>query len=605
MDFHSAFTLATLAAAGTLFALTRLRPDAVALLVIVALTVAGVLDVRRAVAGFGDPVILLVAALFVVGEGLARSGVADALSDRMLKLAGKGEARQVVLLMVAAGVVGSAMSSTATVALLMPVALRIAAQSRRSPSGLLMPLAYAGLVSGMMTLIATTPNLVVSAQLVQEGHAPFSMFEFTPIGVAVMLVAIAWMLTGGRRLLPTGATPPDADAPMQGLIERFALDGHIHVAAVGAESPLGRRRLDDLRLQPERGITVLAIRRRDGIVDTVVAARADAMLLPGDLVAIECATDAYLRAVADGILSPVAPDEGKYERWRRGLGIAEVIVAPESPLAGQTLADATFTRRFDLHVVAIRRVGQALTGRVSTKPLAAGDTLLVAGAWDRIAKLRDATRELVVASVPFEAGGPAPDARRATAALAIMIAMVVVMALNLTAPVIVAICAALAMVALRVVSMEEAYRSVSWRTIVLIAGLLPLADALGSTGLLMRAADAITSVSGASSPVVLQSILFLMTALLGSILSNTATAVIMAPLAIDVATRTGASPAVMGMTVAIACSAGFHTPISSPVVTLVAVPGGYRFLDYVKVGVPLLALTWLVCLTVLPLVVRG
>ncbi|MBL9148376.1 MAG: SLC13 family permease [Phycisphaerae bacterium] len=603
MSFDAALTLTTLCVAGALFASGKIRSDLVAILVVVTLVIGGVLAPDRALAGFGDPVVVLVAALFIVGEGIARSGLADTISDRLLKIGGRSETRQIVLLMLVAGLIGSVMSSTATVALLMPVALRLAGASRHSPSGVLMPLAYGGLISGMMTLIATTPNLVVNAQLIQADLTPFSMFDFTPIGVTALILGIAWMTLGGRRLLPDGRTPEDPTTSLDALADRFGLKGQLHVAAVPDGSAIMRRRLGDLTLQAERGITVLAIRRRDGLVDTVFSARADSMLLPGDYAALECSTDAYLRAVADGVLAPVPPDEADFDRWRRGVGIAELVIAPESTLVGKSVADLKFYASYELHVVAIRRVGKPLGGRVSTKPLASGDTLLVAGAWDRIARLREASHDLVIVNIPFEAGGPPADARRAWVALLVLLAMVVAMATNLVPPVIAALTAALAMIAGRSLTVDEAYRAVSWRTVVLIAGLLPLAEALQTTGLMGKAAEGMAAALGSAPQPVLQTALFVATALLGSFLSNTATAVVMAPLAIDVATRTGAPPQVMAMTVAIACSAAFHTPIASPVVTLVAGPGGYRFIDYVKTGVPMLILTLLVCLVMVPLVV--
>ncbi|MDJ0866650.1 MAG: SLC13 family permease [Myxococcota bacterium] len=595
---------AILGMAGILFASGRVRLDVVALGVVLALMLTGVATPRQALAGFGDPVVLLVAGLLVVGEMLNRTGVAFATGRWLMRVGGSSETRMLVLLMGVAAGLGSVMSSTAVTAVFIPVVLTVTARTSLDASRLLMPLSFAALVSGMLTLIATTPNLVVSAELGSRGMEPFNFFSFTPIGLAVLVVTILYMWLLGRHLLPGGepAPPKSTDRTLDDLWNGFGLADQGHALRVPPGADAVGKSLSDIELGSRYRARVIGIERlgRLGRRDMLPSPGPDAEIHAGDvLVVVARPDDAEALAAGERLeLVPAGPDVA---RLKRALGLAVVLVHPESQLVGRALRETSFRSAHGLHVLGLRRRDEIVSDFVD-EPLDSGDSLLVAGAWDAIARLQGETHDFVVLTLPLELDEVAPAARRAPAALAILAGMVVLSATEVVPVVAAVLIAALAAVFTRCLSMEDGYRAIHWSSVVLIAGMLPLADALErSGGVDLLVGKLVTGLEDVGPRLVL-SALFFVTAGMGLVLSNTATAVLMAPIAVRAAEVLGVSPYPMAMTVAIAASAAFVTPVSTPVVTLVVTPGGYRFLDFVKVGVPLLLLTWATTLLVTPLV---
>ncbi|MGI9591956.1 MAG: SLC13 family permease [Myxococcota bacterium] len=604
MNPDLAIVLGVLGVAVVLFSSGRVRLDVTALLVVMALMLTEVLTPREALAGFGDPVVLLVAGLLVVGEMMTRTGVSHAMGRWLMRVGGSSETRLMMMMMLAAAALGSLMSSTAVVAVFIPVVLTVAAKTNLNASRLLMPLSFAALVSGMLTLIATTPNLVVSAELQAKGLEPFHFFSFTPIGLAVLAVAMAYMWLVGRHLLPGGqVAPPKSDSrTMADLHSGFGLEDRGHRLKVLDDSPLVGRTLGETKIGSRSQARVIGIERpgRRGGREFLPSPGSDAEIHAGDVLCLVSGSpEAQSLASADRLEILTVGDDDR-ALWTNELGMAVVLVSPDSRLEGETLRGSAFRSAHSLHVLGVRRRGRIVPD-FTDEPLEAGDSLLVLGSWHAISRLKGDTRDFVVLALPEELDEVAPARNKGLVALLILAGMVVLAAADVVPVVAAVLLAALAAVFTRCLSMEDGYAAICWSSIVLIAGMLPIADALERTGGVDLAVEAMVDGLGEAGPYLLMTVFFFLTAGLGLVLSNTATAVLVAPIALRAAAVLDVSPYPLAMAVAIAASAAFVTPVSTPVVTLVVAPGNYRFLDFVKVGLPLLLLTWLTTLLVTPI----
>jgi di/tricarboxylate transporter len=600
----AAIVFGILAVAGVLFASGRVRLDVTSLLVVMALMLSGVLTPREALAGFGDPVVLLVAALLVVGEMLSRTGISYAMGRWLMRAGGTSENRLLVLLMIAAALLGSMMSSTAVVAVFIPVVLTISQRAKLQPSRLLMPLAFAALVSGMLTLIATTPNLVVAAELQAKGLEPFGFFSFTPIGLSVLAVTVLYMRFVGRHLLPDAGTAPQESEgqTLHDLWTHFGLAQRASRLRVRDGSPLVGSTLAEAAIGTSFHMRVIGIERPSsrGRRALLPSPGPDAEIHAGDVL---CAMGELAEADALATstnLESLGVSESDLEFWGTDLGLAEVLVHPNSRLSGRSLRESEFRSTHGLHVLGLRH-RDSVVPAFTDQPLEPGDALLVLGSWHSIERLQADTRDFVVLTLPEELDTVAPARSRAPVALLILASMVLLSAFEVVPVVVAVLMAALAAVFTSCLTMEESYRSISWSSLVLIAGMLPVADALESTGGVDLIVDLLVDGLGDASPYALMSVFFALTSGLGLILSNTATAVLVAPIALRAAFALDVSPYPLAMAVAIGASAAFATPVSTPVVTLVVAPGNYTFLDFVKVGLPLLLLTWATTMLVTPI----
>jgi di/tricarboxylate transporter len=604
MSGETFFVFGVLGLTIVLFASDRVRLDIVAILVVLALMLSGVLTAREALAGFGDSVVMMVAALFVVGEALVRTGVAYAFGDWLMKVGGASETRLILLLVPLVGIVGAPMSSTGIVAIFIPVVMSVAAKTGIRPSRLMMPLAFAAMISGMITLISTPPNMVVSGALRDAGYDPFSFFSFSPIGLLVLAVGTVYMVLIGRHLLPgdrEGEKTRPEGRTLEDLVEAYGLTDRLHRARIGVGSPLVGQTVANAKLRTHFGVTVIGVERQQRFGSEVEPALATTEFRARDvlyLIGLEEPVHHFLDSQG---LDRLVIEERQRKDVVQELGLAEVVLAPESKLIGRTLLDAAFRSRHGVSVLAIRRKGHPLFANFTGETLQFGDSLLVAGGWKHIARLQVDKKDFLVLSLPVEMADVAPVRRRAPWALAILAAMIVLMTLGLVPNVAAVLLAALAMVLTGCVSMDSAYKVINWQSLILIAGMLPMATALEKTGGTQLIVDGLVGTFGDAGPYAMMAGLFVLTAALGSFISNTATAVLLAPIAIGAAEHLGVSPYPLAMTVAIAASAAFMTPVSSPVNTLVVVPGNYGFNDFVKVGTPMVLLVMAVTLLTVPL----
>ncbi|MGL4551526.1 MAG: SLC13 family permease [Gemmataceae bacterium] len=623
MSIELAIVLILLAAAILMFAANRPRMDAVALIVLTLLPFVGtitwkegalatgkpVVTMGQALAGFSDSNIVLIAALFVIGEGLVRTGVARQLGDWLLRSAGSSEVRLLGLLMLVVCGLGSMMSSTAVTAIFIPVALRISQTTGTSPGRLMMPLSIAALISGMTTLIATAPNLVVNSELIrhlrEKGLADaegFRFFSFTPFGVPVLVLGIVYVILV-RRWLGADSAGPDASGSrrpsLADWVQQYDLAGREYRVGVTAGSPLAGKTLEELRLRDTSGANVVAVERDRALLQPTAKTK----LLAGDILLV----DLVARGVdADALLRQsgleLMPLSGAYFTDRsQEIGMAEVIVPADSDLIGRTVAESQFRGRTGLTAIGLRRGRAALDGGPQGRPLEVGDTLLVVGPWKAIGRLEPDHSGVLILRLPAEVEDVLPVAGKAPQAVACLALVVVLMISGVVPNVHAALIGCLLMGALGVTDMTSAYRSIDWKTIVLIVGMLPFSAALQNTGGVKLMADGLMAVVGGAGTYAVLASIFALTALLGLFISNTATAVLMAPVALAVADMRGASPYPFAMIVALAASTAFMTPVSSPVNTLVVTPGNYRFGDFVRIGVPFSLIVMVVSVLLVPL----
>jgi di/tricarboxylate transporter len=603
MTGDTLLVFAILAGTILLFMSDRLRLDLVALLSLLALSLTGILTTAEALAGFADPVVIMIAGLFVVGGAIFRTGVAARFGKALGGIAGSSRGSLTAVVMLGAGALSGFMSSTGTVAVMLPVTAALAWNARLSPSLLLIPLAVGSLLGGMLTLIGTPPNIVVANQLAAAGYAPFRFFDFTPIGLAMLGVGILFMVLFGGRLLPSRASadgPAGADGvaavPGEELVRGYGV-GRISRLRVRRDSPLVGASPAAAELRGRYGVNVVAIRRRHGPAGRMqrVPRTSEELLQAGDELDLQAAQAVIDRIQAEQQLEPVsAPTEPEAM-------LAEVLLTPRSRLIGRTLAETRFRTRYGANVLSLRRHGAVLEGPLADIPLRFADTLLVAGAPRRIELLRrDANDFVVVAETQDDARLEGRLSTRQVSAIAIMVGMMLLLTFEVVPAVMAVLLAAVAMVLARCLDMEAAYRSINWESVVLIAAILPMATALQKTGGMDVMVGQLAAV-GAYGPVAMLAALFLLTGVLSQVISNTATAVLVAPMALGAAADLGVSPYPLLMVVAVAASTAFATPIASPVNMLVLGPGAYRFGDYFRVGVLLQLLVFGLSMLLVPL----
>jgi len=604
MTADLAIVLALLAAAVAMFVVNRPRMDAVALLMMAALPLTGIIGIDEALAGFSDPTVVLIAALFVIGESLVRTGVARRLGDWLIARAGRSEARLIVLLMVSVAGIGSVMSSTAVVALFIPVVLRIAQNTGIAPGRLMMPLSVAALISGMMTLVATPPNLVVNGELVRRGFDGFHFFSVTPYGALLLALGVIYMLFARRWLTGRG---PAQDAArrrprLADWIEAYGLADREYRLRVAPDSPLVGKTLAELALRSSAGVNIVAIERRGRLASRILRPTAATELHAGDILFIDAfAPAADIAAVCRRFALETLPLSGVYFSDRsQEIGMAEAMIPATSKLVGKTVVGARFRSEYDLAVVGLRRGTARHETSILDEALKVGDTLLLVGPWKAIRRLRSEWNDLILLDLPAELDEVAPAASRAPHALAVLALVVALMVGGVVPNVLAALIGCLLLGLLRCVDLDGAYRSIHWQSLVLIVGMLPFSLALQKTGGIDLAVDGLLGAAGGAGIHAVLAGLFAVTALLGLFISNTATAVLMAPVALAVADALQASPYPFAMTVALAASAAFMTPVSSPVNTLVIGPGGYGFFDFVRVGVPFALIALVVSVTLVP-----
>lgn len=591
-----------------LLASDRVRPDLVALLAAALLGVTGVLTPQEAFAGFGSRAVITILAVGILAEGLRASGVADRAGRIMLRLSGSGETRLMAVAMLAGAMVSLFMNNIAAAAVLLPAASAATRRAGLAPSRIMMPLAFGTILGGMATLL-TSSNLIVSDLLVEAGYREFGLFDFAPVGLPLVLAGTVYMLTWGRRLLPVGGPTVGGDrSGVQGrapgaagtgadddeLPEIYRLEERTrHVEVTGA-SPVAGQRLVESRIRERLGLTVTGIQRGRALFTNPPATF---RLREGDVLELVGRLEEEAAPLLDELFRPLAPDEAPHPPGAHDTAMAEAVLPPRSPLQGHTLKEVRFGDRFGLQVLAIWRGDRPIRTGIGDLPLALGDALLVHGPPRMLERARRQEELIILGGTEL---GPEPTRGRARAALAILSAALVVGALEPAAVGAVLLLGALSMVLLNILTMDRAHHAIDWRTVFLVAGMLPLGLALDRSGAASLLADALVAGLGPLGPMALLTGVFLAAALLTQAVVGPAVAAMLGPVAIQAAVQTGVDPRSMAMAVALACSMAFLTPLGHPVNVLVMGPGGYRFADYRRVGLPMALVLVVVVLVLLP-----
>ncbi len=583
MSPEQAGTFAILGAAVILFLSERLRPEVVALMVLSSLAASGILTAPEAFSGFSSRAVMILISVFIIAEGLTRTGVSDAVAGILLRWGGRGEGRLVAMVMAAGAGLSLFLNNIASAAVLLPAAGTAARRAGVPPSKVLMPLVYATILGGMATLL-TTMNIVVSSVLEKSGIPGYGLLDFLPIGIPVVAAGMLYMILVGRhRLRDTGGPAPGQGGRGRGrLLEIYRMADDCFRARIPAGSELEGMELAESPFREEMGVDVVAIEREDGSLAPLHPGtrllRGDRLLLRGDM-------EAFRRLDREPRFELEPCDAlARREVHAGSTVIAEAMLSPRSGLTGSTLRDVDFRREYGFNVLAIWRRGEPLDAATGEKRLAFGDALLLQGPREDLDRIEN-SRDLILLSMESRRRqrlGP-----RAIAALGILAATLVsVIATPLPISQLL-LAGAVLMLLAGAVSPEQAYRAIDWGGVFLIAGMLPLALAMRETGAAKIISSGLLETFGSASPVLLVLALFLTAALLTQAVSGAAVAAVMAPIAISAAEFSGVSPHALGMGVALGSSMAFITPLGHPVNILVMGAGGYRFSDYRKVGLPL------------------
>jgi len=600
------WVLLLLGAAVAMFISNKPGMDVVALLMIAALPFTGVLTMQETLTGFSDSSVVLIAFLFVLGEGLVRTGVARQLGDWINHKAAGRDNKLLLLLMASVAGLGSVMSSTAIVAIFIPVVFRICRNSGIPASRLMMPVSFAALISGMLTLVATAPNLVVNAELLRQGQDGFHFFSITPFGLMVLVMGLIYMKFA-RKWIPErksdGSSLPERPSFCD-WIEKYQLAGREKRVRVLPGSSLIDKSLEELDLR-NTGVNLLAVERVRDRKRTLLRPGRSFCPEQGDILFLDVTIDEETSAELirkNGVEElPLDPENRYFRDLSQDIGMSEAIIPADSSLVGRTIRDSRLRADSGLTTIGLRRASEALTGDLRDEKLRVGDTLLVTGFWKDIQRVQRDNRQLVLLDMPAEFEDVLPAAGKGRIALAILGLVVLMMITGVLPNVHAVLIGCLLMGLFGVMTMKAAYNSISWKSLILIVGMLPFSLALQRTGGIDLAADGILGVIGDGSPRLALAVIFAVTALLGLFISNTATAVLMAPVAFAIAKDLDASPYPFAMIVMLAASAAFMTPVSSPVNTLVVSPGNYRFGDFVRIGVPFTILVMILAVIMVPI----
>ena len=611
-------TLIILAATAVLFATGKIRSDVVAVCALILLTTLGILTPDEALAGFSNQVVIMMVGLFVVGGAIFQTGLAKMISGRIMKLAGGSALRLFLLVMIVTSAIGAFVSNTGTVALMLPIVVSLAAKARISASRLLMPLAFAGSLGGMLTLIGTPPNLVIQDALTGAGYEPLSFFDFTPvgliciaIGIIVLLPLSKWVLSKIDGKADDGKTK---NKSLEQLVAEYHLADNLSRYTVAQNSLIKGKTIAELDIRNRYGLTVIEIRRettrQKGLIKNVSQEPAgpNTILQEGDIIYLSGEKEHTARFATDYKLA--APDGAADGGKERGgldfydIGIAEIVLLPTSRLVNRLLKEAGFREKYSINIAGIRRKGEYIMDGLADVRLHGGDVLLVQGTWANISRLGNEEEQWVVLGQPLEEAAKVTLDYKAPIAACIMLLMVAMMVFDFipVAPVTaVMIAAVLTVLTGCFRNVEAAYKTINWESIVLIAAMLPMSTALEKTGASAMVSHSLVSGLGAYGPYVLLAGIYFTTSLLTMFISNTATAVLMAPIALTSAMETGFSPYPFLFAVTLGASMCFASPFSTPPNALVMQAGRYSFMDYVKVGLPLQLIIGIVMVFVLPL----
>ena len=620
-------TLIILLVSAALFVSGKVRSDLVALCALLALLLAQILSPAEALAGFSNTTVIMMVGLFIVGGGIFQTGLAKMIGGQVIKLAGTSETRLFLLVMLVTAFIGAFVSNTGTVALMLPIVVSMAAHAGTSSRRLLMPLAFASSMGGMMTLIGTPPNMIIQDTLANAkaagsvgGDVPdIEFFTFLPVGLVTLAVGILVLMPLTKIFLTPKNKDKDAKKggkSLKELVNEYGLTENLFRVHLKDSKGIIGKTIVELNIYQEYGINVMELRRSTGqnrFVRTVnqqlaspalVLQQGDVLYLSGDFAKVQKFAEDYSLRLLDNHTDEIEGSSSNASLDFYDIGIAEILIMPSSSMINRTIIDAGFRSKFNINVLGIRRKNDYLLQNLGSEKMHSGDVLLVQGTWKDIARLRNESNNWVVLGEPLQEAAKVTLDYKAPIAAAIMIGMIVMMVVESipVAPVTAVLLAAVLMVITGCVrSVEAAYKTINWQTIVLFAAMLPMSTALEKTGTSMMIADFIVNTFGTSGPYVALAAVYFATSLMTIFISNTVTAVLMAPIALQCAIGIGVNPLSFLFAVTVGASMCFASPFSTPPNALVMPAGQYSFMDFVKVGLPLQILMGVIMIFVLPL----
>ena len=570
MMFPIALTLFIIAVAVVLFATEKLRVDVIALMVLVALTLTGLVTPEQAFSGFASPAVITVWAVYIVSGALFKTGVTDIIGERIARLAGNSEPRLIAVIMLACGIMSAFMNNIGATAVMLPAVVGISRKSGVPLSRLLIPLSFASLMGGNMTQIGTPPNILATSILAERGLQSFNFFDFTPMGAIVFGTGVLYMVFIGRHLLPARKNVEDSQAD--------TLREYVTELRVLPESILVDRSLAQLNLVDNYDINILGIIRNNRKLTRIEGATT---ILPDDMLIVSGDVQSLMGVVDK--LGLVIEADARFKLSDLGSDTVQVFEAtlmPRSSMDGKSLKQINFRDRYDLTVLAIWRHGQVLVKRLGDVKLQIGDSLLLKGPRQRITDFRQSTPFIVLEPVQVES-----QRREKIPVMLGIMALVLILAtftsLHISTALVIG---SLLSVLVGVHSMEEAYEAIEWRSVFLIAGMLPLGIAMESTGTAQFLADNIVNLVGNYGTIAVLAGIYILAGLITEPMSNAAATVLMVPLGIDIALNLGVNPQTFVLAIVIGASTSFLTPVGHQSNVLVMGPGGYRFGDYTRVG---------------------
>jgi di/tricarboxylate transporter len=597
---HITYTFAIIAVVVVLFVWNCMPVVLVALGTALALYATGVLTLGEALSGLGDPAVLFIASLFVVSAGLDTTGVTAWAGQLLIAKAGESRVRLLILIMLLVALLTALISVNGAVAALLAVVVVTAIRLRRPTSQLLMPLVFAAHAGSLLALTGTPVNVLVSEAAIDAGVGSFGYFEFAIVGIPLLLGTMAIVVLFGQRLLPNRsglAMPPDLSRHARTLIEQYQLDDGLFQLRVRSHSPYVGAPQTAIDLQAYPSLSLVGIQAGDGHgpLRQPTLGEGDILIVRGDAeTAASLASDKILAFRSGEVAGDIADT-----LFNRMSGLAEVVIPPRSAMIGHAVFPGMVTPSGDLIILAVQRKGEDHGPNETV--LAVGDTLLLQGTWKALDEHLADPEVLVVDSPEVIRRQAVPMGAGAKQAIAVLVAMVLFLATGVVPAPIVGLVAACAMVLLRVLTVEQAYRSINWTTVILVGAMIPLSTAMTKSGAANLLADVIVNLVGNAGPYALLAGLYVLTAILGQLISNTATALIIIPIGVAAASEIGMSPRPVLMSIAVAAAAAFLTPVATPVNLMVMGPGGYHFGDYWKLGLPLLLWFFVVATFVVPI----
>lgn len=612
-------TLIILLIASILFVTGKVRSDLVAISALSLLVIFDILNTQEALAGFASNIVIMMIGLFVIGGAIFQTGLANKASSYLLKFSGHSETRMMFIVMIGATIIGLFISNTGTVAVMLPIVISMAAAGKMNVRKMLMPLAFAASLAGTLTLIGTAPNIVVSETLEKAGYSPLAFFSFTPSGIVALIAGMMLIVLFTKLFIKdekVSSKKATKHRTIAELATAYRITDQLARLQVGEQSPMLNRSLKELSISSLYRVNIIEVRRRQSKKNpffktvNLELAGPETMVNPYDILYVSGEVediDAFAKHQQLIVLSDkVAEIDRKVEIsdiTTHEIGIAEVLIPSNSKHINQLIKHSGFRENYNVNVLGVQRKGQLLLEELKEVRIRSGDALLVQGQWNSIARLSREYQDVVVVGQPQELAASVPLSHKGPLTLIIMLLMIVGLVSNIVPAVICIIVAAILLVATGcLANMEAAYKTVNWESVVLIGAMIPMSTAIEKTGAATLFSETLVSTFGQYGPIALLASIYLATSFMTLFISNTACAVLFAPIALSAAVGLGVSPIPFMFAVSLGSSLCFAVPFSTPPNALVMSAGKYKFMDYVKVGMPVQVLLGIIMVLVLPLI---